>query len=666
MDIVKELKSQDLKAYIEKEVGLESKCVGSGTYRFKVCPICSGGDHFNINTNKNLWNTFDNCGGGSIIDFCMIYNNLDKKPAISKLCDEFNINSYGKEAEIMNEVKEIKTIHEKPAKTFESIDLTSIINNYYNTSSKGYDYFIKRLLGDGSYNDDVISNNFDKVISENKIITGNPKEIFKDNLDLVPGLHNIKAYEYIIPVWENGKIVNCILRRNDEKSKENNKTLNLKGLEVKFLNSNYLEQPEDHIFITEGVFDCLSIECLGHNSICLNSVNMANRFIDLVKQNINTCKDTKFILALDNDPQGNKAREKIHNELSKLNIKSFFLTVNSSYKDINDYYLNDLEGLKDSIKDSISTQFKGIDENIFYNTIDNYIKYEKLNTGFETLDKKLNGVLPGLYCIGADTGLGKTTYVLQIADYMASQSKKVLFYSLEMSKFEMYCKSLSRIAYEKFNEKISTRDIMFNKDNEITHSCLNEYKTFSKNIEIIESDFNLNIENISNSIQEQINRVNEKPIIFIDYLQVIQPKDFKMTDKASMDYNIKALKRLSRKYFVPIFLISSLNRQSYNSDLDNTAFKESGSIEYTADVMLGLQGKIVDELKEYPSNSKNDTVKRKEIWNLYKSDTKTTGIVKTKLKCLKNRFGQKDFDIEFDFYPKCNCFKENEENVILF
>lgn len=633
MDIIQELKSKNLLDYIECVTMQKSFSAGSNTVRFKVCPICGHGDHFTVNTIQNYYNGFGNaCNGGSIIDFYMNYNNVGMKEAIKELCKYFDM-------------KEEKPIP-KSAKTYKIIDLTSIIQDYYNSPDNDLKYVIS---------DRKIDN--DEILERYMPISGNVKEIFKTNLDLLPNLNNIDAYDTIIPAWENSKVVNCILRRNDKKSLDNAKILNLKGVEVKLFNEEYLTQSNPIIFITEGIFDCLSIECLGYKSMCLNSVNMANKLMNLVKDNISTCKDTKFVLALDNDDKGKMATEKIREQLNSLKIRNSIFSFNRKYKDINDYFIEDPEGLKLNIEDALITSFKGIDVDKFYNNVGNYITYEKIGTGFKSLDDNLKGVLPGLYVVGADTGLGKTTFLLQIADYIASTGKKVLFYSLEMSKFEMYCKSLSRIAYMDLNEKVSTKHIMFNTEPFLTERCIDLYKPISKNIEIIEGNFNLDIDTISENIEENINMIDDTPIIFVDYLQVIEPKDFKMTDKANMDYTIKTLKKISRKYFTPIFIISSLNRQSYHTDLTNTAFKESGSIEYTADVMLGLQSKIIDELKYLCPTNKKDSAQIKEIWQRYKDLTKKTGIIKTKLKCLKNRFGKKDFDIDFDFHPKINYFE---------
>lgn len=58
---------------------------------------------------------------------------------------------------------------------------------------------------------------------------------------------------------------------------------------------------------------------------------------------------------------------------------------------------------------------------------------------FETLYDKLNGFHPGgLYCIASSPCVGKTSLMLNIAlDYAKKLNKKVLIFSLEMSKSEM-------------------------------------------------------------------------------------------------------------------------------------------------------------------------------------------------------------------------------------
>jgi len=56
-----------------------------------------------------------------------------------------------------------------------------------------------------------------------------------------------------------------------------------------------------------------------------------------------------------------------------------------------------------------------------------------------------------------------------------------------------------------------------------------------------------------------------------------------------MDYSISELKRLSRRYRIPIIAISSLGRGAYRQAIDFESWKKSGGIEYSADVLIGLE-----------------------------------------------------------------------------
>jgi len=652
MDIINELKHKSLLDYVESSTNQKSFKAGSNTYRFKKCPICGTGDHFNINTDKNLFNTFGNCGGGTVIDFYVNYYGVSKSDAIKGLCKDFNIIDVDRK----EYKKVVNPIPTKPTKVYKEIDLTTLINSYYTSNNCDYLYFVERLLN-FEFDDAAITENFDKLF-KNRFLVGDPKEIFKDNLNLLPGLNNISSYEYIFPIWENGKVVNCILRRNDKKNTDNCKTLNLKGLDVKFFNTDYLNQPEGLLFITEGIFDCLSIECLGYKSICLNSVNMANKFIDLVKENIIALKDTTFILALDNDEHGQKATKRISEGLDSLNIKNFSLTVR--YKDINEYYLNDLEGLKEEIESCTRNKNSALYflDNAFYNSVDKYLNYQKKSTGFELLDEYFNGLMPALYLIGAVSSIGKTTFMVQIADNIAKSGNDVLYFSLEQSKFELISKSLSRTAHVELDEEVTAKHIMYNLDSELTAKCIDLYKSTAERLFIHEGNFNTTVREIESIINSHISLTGNKPVVIIDYLQVIKSENVGMSDKSMVDDMVTMLKRISRNLFIPIFVISSLNRANYLNPISFESFKESGSIEYTADTLLGLQYTKVHEIQEL--GEKRLSQKRLEMRKAIDGDPLDNYRRDIELVALKNRHGGQQFSIEYSFYPRQNYFKEKE------
>lgn len=227
---------------------------------------------------------------------------------------------------------------EKPENEKYYIDLTNIITQYYNNYSHkiNYIYFIKRGLSL-------------EVIKKHKIIIANPKKIF--NPEILPKLNNIWAYEYIIPVWKNGIIVNCILRRNDYKSNNNKKTLNLKILRTEFLNYNYLDSNPKYLFICEGWADALTFENLGHKAIAINSIVGISRLIKLVENNINKLKNTIFFVAFDQDEneRGQEASKELVKQLKELNLRAFNLNIKKPFKDINEYFIKDKKSFMKSI-----------------------------------------------------------------------------------------------------------------------------------------------------------------------------------------------------------------------------------------------------------------------------------------------------------------------------
>lgn len=77
--------------------------------------------------------------------------------------------------------------------------------------------------------------------------------------------------------------------------------------------------------------------------------------------------------------------------------------------------------------------------------------------------------------------------------------------------------------------------------------------------------------------------------MIVDYLQILNPKDVHMSEKQNTDFAVMDLKRISRDFKIPVWVISSFNRTAYKEEVSLESFKESGGIEYSADVVIGLQ-----------------------------------------------------------------------------
>ena len=450
--------------------------------------------------------------------------------------------------------------------------------------------------------------------------------------------------------------------------------------ETHFFNIEALEG-EAPIFIVEGEIDALSIIEVGGEAIGLGSTNNVDKLLEILK----TKRPKKaFILALDNDDPGKKAQAKLKEGLEDLGLNYIENDIAQGFKDSNEALIADVfnfaikvnEAKEEALQASLSDIEKLEKENAynfleaFNNDINQDRKGAFLPTGFPSLDILLDGgIYSGLYIVGAVSSLGKTTFCLQIADNIAESGKDVLIFSLEMAKKELIAKSISRLTC-KIDVKESnsttraktTRGILLKGvykysqgENDLIAEAMGEYSKIAKHIYITEGVGNITVETIKRKVENFIRITGRKPLVIIDYLQIIAPSTDYGTDKQNTDKAITALKRLSRDNDLAILGISSLNRASYNQAVDMGSFKESGAIEYSSDVLIGLQYKGMEGI----SNSETSTAKTEalkiKVDNTLKAQNGDSQEIQVNI--LKNRNGTKGGTV-LDFYPKFNYFKE--------
>jgi len=291
-------------------------------------------------------------------------------------------------------------------------------------------------------------------------------------------------------------------------------------------------------------------------------------------------------------------------------------------------------------------------------------KQKLLTTGFPTLDDYLGGGFhPGLYALGAVPGLGKTSLALQITDHIAGSGGSVLFYAFEMSRDELIARSISRLLAEKklllSDGRIAdktTRQILdgwkwsgyTTEERELIVQTAWEYKALAEgHIYISESEDRIGLASIERDIETHIEMTAavgmvDLPLVIVDYLQIIPPyippgTSAFLSERQAVDRNVTELKRLSRKYRVPILCISSFNRASYSKSVALDSFKESGGIEYTADVVMGLQRQGMGE-EGVPTEAG-----RQEIVILKNRNGNSGGIIHFTFDGAKSRY-QEDVD----------------------
>lgn len=461
---------------------------------------------------------------------------------------------------------------------------------------------------------------------------------------------------------------------------------------TQIFNSQALKNADQPIFVVEGEIDAMSIIDVGGEAVGLGSISNTQKLISLIKEKRPV---QPLIISMDNDSNPEtKERvlqigQQLCNDVRQLGVSCCIRMITEKYKDANEFFTADRESFSftvnriiNEVKESDSKTQKN-EQNMLNCKSALYViqklkenievgRQEFFPTGFKNLDTILDGGLyPGLYCIGAVSALGKTTFCLQMAENIAKTGHDVMIFSLETPENELVAKGISRLtcifslqAYGNTDYAKTTRGILTgsrygNYDSEemnVIEKAMAEYEKYGEHIYITEGIGNIGINQIKENVERYIRLTGKYPVVFIDYLQIISPADSKYTDKQSIDKNVLELKRLSRDCHIPIVSISSFNRENYTAPVNLTSFKESGAIEYSSDVLIGLQYHGMDYFE-----GETDKNRDKRIRDLIREQSergKSGKTQKIQIKVLKNRNGYKG-NITMDFYPKFNYFRES-------
>ena len=388
-------------------------------------------------------------------------------------------------------------------------------------------------------------------------------------------------------------------------------------------------------------------------------------------------------IAFDNDSNGagQKAAENLLKTLSKASFTACIVDITKTPdQDLNDL-LNANNGtfkLANMVNDAIAhaqTEFQNIQHDKekklfglnatdyldihFQNFIDDNKKFANRKTGFSNLDDEMHSFQPGIYILGGLPALGKTSFALQLLHQLARQGENCIFCSYEMSAGFLFSKLLAfevcRLETNDFNRSIINPD-----DNlrlhpltatKISNGNFYEHEKFYlqakqnlreslKNFRIWELN-DVNISSLLSRLESFCSNFARPPIVVIDYIQILAMNG--NNPKTAIDSALHDIINCRRKTNITFLIVSSLNRANYNTDISYESFKETGTLEFSADVIWGLQLETQgDRNHQSIQSAKNENPRF------------------IQLLCLKNRFGS-NFDIGFKYYPAVDLFLPNDE-----
>lgn len=390
-------------------------------------------------------------------------------------------------------------------------------------------------------------------------------------------------------------------------------------------------------FVCEGELDAISLYQAGAACVVsIGTITNTGVFLEEAKKH----PEAVYILALDNDPDkedgrnpGKEAQVKLAADMEEAGLEVLSYDPAKIYgeaKDANEAFQRDparlksvigiLEGKAIDIKQQKDEEREaelrkrtgeGMLEDFLLTVMDGENRrFEAVPTGIRDIDKALEGgfIRKTLVTLGAAPGMGKTALAQWIFENMATAGHDVLYINLEMDRAQLLARSISRLAWKYDKKDFSTLEILRSyerspEDQEAIKKAADIYKRDIAPHFIYNPDgVTNNVDSIFKAMESETARLKAQgkpePLICIDYLQLIDSGE---RDAIQGLKNVIArLKFFAKNHDTVILLIVANNRVSNKSGVsDMEAGRDTSTIEYSGDIMLGLSYTAIEDNRKY-------------------------------------------------------------------
>lgn len=283
--------------------------------------------------------------------------------------------------------------------------------------------------------------------------------------------------------------------------------------------------------------------------------------------------------------------------------------------------------------------------NAYWGHVDN--RREMMPTGFERLNEALGGGLEPqrlLVLLGAP-GSGKTTLANHFAAHIADSGRPVVYATSEDSPLALLAKTISRRSGINYKAVLRGQADM----KASIERALQDYSetTAAQRLLYVDATLSSELEEIRAHARAHFEQHKSagQGVLVVDYLQRLARgqqafRQGNMELRNAVTNMTEELSSIAKELDCCVIALAAMHRASGYGSASNalSAAKESGDIEYTADVMLA----IVDDQQR----------------------DQTTSWLKPKLLRIdKNRQGESDMAIALDWYPARQQFTEANIDV---
>ena len=209
-----------------------------------------------------------------------------------------------------------------------------------------------------------------------------------------------------------------------------------------------------------------------------------------------------------------------------------------------------------------------------------------VSTGFADIDEMTSGLQPSdLIIVAGRPSMGKTSFAMNIAEYVAVEKKKpVAIFSMEMSGEQLAMRLLASLGRINSN-KIRTGRLA-DEDWPRLNSAVG---LLDKAPIFVDDSGGLNTLDLMSKARRIARENNELGLIIVDYIQLMQASDSAENRATEISAITRSLKILAKELHVPVVALSQLNRsveQRPNKRPVMSDLRESGAIEQDADVIF--------------------------------------------------------------------------------